>query len=45
MYRYNPKRVATLTDKKFKKLENNVYKNDLIMYLHNCGFDKSINDD
>ena len=47
MNRFNHKRVTNLTDKQFKKLEtmfDNANKIDLIMYLHKCGFDKSIND-
>ena len=47
MNRFNPKRVTTLRDKRFEKLETMFIKFDkvdLIMYYHNCDFDKSIND-
>ena len=47
MDKFNPKYVTNLTDKQFKKLEkkfDNIDKIDIIMYLNECGFDKSFDE-
>ena len=47
MSHFNPIRITTLTDSQFYKLEkkyDNIDKIDLIMYLNECGFYKSINE-